>query len=206
MSEEHGLMTSEEAMTESWSTRWYTPLVVLGVAALVLMVLALAIVEVLVAEAPSVVGPESWTTPLERADEALRDGDVRQALAWWREARSVALRSQQWEGLVEVGDASRRLGARAGFRRDGDAQARDAYMTALERARRQHSLDGVLRVAAAFGELGEREVVVHAVRIAEHQAADDPRARERVRAVADRLMTHPLEVGTPATIPGGVEP
>ena len=116
------------------------------------------------------------------------------------------LRSQQWEGLVEVGDASRRLGARAGFRRDGDAQARDAYMTALARARRQHSLDGVLRVAAAFGELGEREVVVHAVRIAEHQAADDPRARERVRAVADRLMTHPLEVGTPATIPGGVEP
>ena len=87
-------------MTESWSTRWYTPLVVLGVAALVLMVLALAIVEVLVAAAPPVVGPASWTTPLERADEALRDGDVRQALAWWREARSVALRSHQWEGLV----------------------------------------------------------------------------------------------------------
>jgi len=199
-------MTSEDAMTESWSTRWYTPLVVLGVAALVLMVLALAIVEVLVAAAPPVVGPASWTTPLERADEALRDGDVRQALAWWREARSVALRSQQWEGLVEVGDASRRLGARAGFRRDGEAQAREVYMTALTRARRQHSLDGMLRVAVAFGELGDHEVFVHAVRIAEHQAADDPRARERVRAVADRWMTRPLEAGTPATIRGGLEP
>jgi hypothetical protein len=204
VSEQHGFMTSEDAVTESWSTRWYMPLLALGVAALVLMILALAIVEVLVAEAPRVVAPGSWTTPLERADEALRDGDVRQALAWWREARSVALRSRQWEGLVEVGDASRRLGARGGFRPEGEAHARDAYMTALTRARRQHSLDGVLRVAIAFGELGDREVVAHAVRIAAHEAADDPRARERVRAVADRWMTRPREAPTPATIPGGL--
>jgi hypothetical protein len=196
-------MTNEDVMTESWSTRWYTPLVALGVAALVLIILALAIVEVLVAAAPPAVGAGSWTMPLERAEEALRDGDVRQALAWWREARSVALRSQQWEGLVEVGDASRRLGARGGFHREGEAYARDAYMAALARARRRHSLDGVLRIAIAFGELGDREVVAHAIRIAEHEAADDPRARERVRAVADRWMTRP-EASTPATIPGGL--
>ena len=192
-------------MTESWSTRWYTPLVALAVALLVLMILALAIVEVLVASAPPVVTPSGWATPLERADDAVRDGDVAQALAWWREARVAALRSGQWEGLIEVGDASRRLGVRGGFHHDGEANARDAYMTALLRARRQHSVDGVLRAAVAFGELGDREVVAHAVRIAEHQAGHDPRAREHVRAVANRWMTSPLEAGH-QTIPGGMQP
>ena len=89
---------------------WYTPLVVIGVAALVLVVVALAIVEVLVAAAPPVFSPSSWSIPLERSEEALRDGNVSQALAWWQEARQEALRSNRWEGLIEVGDASRRLG------------------------------------------------------------------------------------------------
>ena len=193
-------------MKEPWSTRWYTPLVALGAVLLALMIVALAIVEVLVADMPLAIEPRGWTVPLERADEALRDGDVAQALAWWREARMAALRSRRWEALVEVGDASRRLGARGGLRGDGEALARDAYMTALLRARRQHSLDGVLRVAAAFGELGDRNVVAHAVHIAERQAANDPRARAKVRAVADRWMTPPLEAGTHEMTPGGLQP
>jgi len=195
----------EGLLTETWASRWYTPLVLLGVAVLVLLIIALAIVEVLVAATPVVPGPTGWSTPLERADEALRDGDVAQALAWWREARMEALRSGGWEGLIEVGDASRRLGVRAGLRRDGDMLARDAYMTALLRAHREHSVDGVLRAAAAFGELGDREVLAHAVRIAERQAAHDPRAREHVRAVADRWMTPLLETEHPTT-PGGEQP
>ena len=192
-------------MTESWSSRWYTPLVGLGVALLVLLIVALAIVEVLVAAAPPLSTPSGWSTPLEFADNALRDGDVAQALAWWREARMEALRSGRWEGMIEVGDASRRLGARAELDRDGTALARDAYMTALLRARREHSVDGVLRAAAAFGELGDREVVAHAVSIAEHQAAHDPRAQAHVRAVADRWMTPSVEAGHPR-IPGGQQP
>ena len=179
---------------------WYTPLVVIGIAALVLVVVALAIVEVLVAAAPPALGPSSWSIPLERSEEALRDGDVSQALAWWQEARQEALRSNRWEGLIEVGDASRRLGIR-----DGEAQARQAYMTALLRARRDHSVDGMLRAAGAFGELGDRDVVAHALRIAERQAAQDPRAREQVRAVADRWMSPSLEA-EPQTIPGGAQP
>src|SRR2546428_567132 len=75
VSQQYGPTTSEDAMTESWSTRWYTPLVVIGVALLVLMILALAIVEVLVASAPPVVTPSGWATPLGRADDALRHGD-----------------------------------------------------------------------------------------------------------------------------------
>jgi len=48
-------------MKEWWSTRWYTPLVALGVAALELAVVALAIVEVLVAAAPT--GPTGSSAP-----------------------------------------------------------------------------------------------------------------------------------------------
>jgi hypothetical protein len=190
---------NEVGMAESWWTRWYTPLVAIGVALLIVLVLALAIVEVLVANAPEVGGAATWTTPLVRADEALNEGDVGQALAWWREARVAALRSGQWEGMIEVGDASRRLGARGGFRRDADVLARDAYRTALLRARGVRSVDGVLRAAVAFGELGDHEVVAQAVRIAEHQAGHDPRAQQQVRAVADRLMTHSLEAEHPTS-------
>ena len=173
-------------MTESWSTRWYTPLVALAVALLALMILALAIVEVLVASAPPVVTPSGWATPLGRADDALRDGDVAQALAWWHEARVAALRSGQWEGLIEVGDASRRLAILGGVRREGEARARQAYLTALLRARRDHSVDGVLRAAGAFGELGDHEVTAQAIRIAERQAGHDQLALDHVRAVANR--------------------
>ena len=192
-------------MAESWSSRWYTPLVVIGVAALGLVIVALAIVEVLVASAPPAPGPSGWNTPLERSGEALRDGDVAQALMWWQEAQQEALRSGRWEGMIAVGDASRRLAILGGSRREGEARARQAYLTALLRARRDHSVDGVLRAAVGFGELGDREVVAHALRIAERQAAHDPRAREHVRAVAERWMSPSLEAATPTT-PGGPQP
>src|SRR5207248_2081235 len=147
---------SEDDMAESWVTRWYTPLVAIGVALLIVMVLALAIVEVLVANGPEVAGSAGWTMPLARVDEALTDGDVSQALAWWQEAHVAALRSGQGEAMIDVGDASRRLGGRGGCRHDGDVLARDPYLTAPVRARGLHSVDGVLRAAIAFGELGDR--------------------------------------------------
>jgi hypothetical protein len=169
------------------------------------MIIALAIVEVLVAAAPPASGPGGWNALLERAGDARRAGDVAQTLTWWQEARREALRSGTWEAMIDVGDASRRLAAGGGFRREGDARAREAYMTALLRARRDHSVDGVLRAAVAFGELGDRAVVAQALRIAEREAGQDPRAREQVRAVADRWMSPPLEAGTPIS-PGGPQP
>jgi hypothetical protein len=107
-------------------------------------------------------------------------------MAWWREARMSAIRSGEWEALIEVGDASRRVGEASGFRQDADSQAREAYLAALLRAQRQRSLEGVLRAAGAFGELGDREVTAQAIRIAERQAGHDPLALDHVRAVADR--------------------
>jgi hypothetical protein len=172
-------------MRESWSTRWYTPLLVLGGALLVLLFLALAIVEMLTAAVPTTVAPRAWTTPLEQADAARRAGDTRAALAWWREAHAAALRSRQWEGMIEVGDAARRFDADAG-------RARQAYLTALFRARRQRSLDGVLSAATAFGELGDRDVLTQALHIAEREASPDPRDRARVRSAADRWTPAPV--------------
>ena len=166
--------------------RWYVPILLTGTALLGLLVTALVAVEVLVASGPGTIAPRAWTPPLSRADEALRDGDLAAALAWWREARLTAIRSGQWEGLIEIGDASRRLGEAGGFRQDAESQAREAYLGALLRAQRQHSIEGVLRAAVAFGELGDREVTVQAIRIAERQAGRDQRALDHIRAVADR--------------------
>jgi hypothetical protein len=166
--------------------RWYTPILLTGVAFLGLLILALIAVEVLVAHSPSAVASRSWTPPLSQVDAALQDGDLAAAMAWWREARLSAIRSGDWEGLIEVGDASRRLGEAGGFRQDAESQAREAYLAALLRAQRQRSLDGVLRAAGAFGELGDREVTAQAIRIAERQAGRDPLALAHVRAVADR--------------------
>lgn len=197
-------MSEHRERRANGETKWYTPLVATGVAALVLVMVALAVVEVLVAATPLEHGPTGWNTPLQRADAALREGDVAEAVAWWHEARREALRSGTWEGMIDVGDASRKLGTPAGLRHEADASARRAYMTALLRARRQHALDGVLRAAVGFGELGDREVVAHAVRIAEHQAAQDPHAREQVRAIANRWMSPSLEAGHPS--PEGAQP
>ena len=167
------------------------PIVLTGVVLLTLLLLALIAVEVLVADAPGAIASRSWTPPLARADEALQDGDLAAALAWWREARLTAIRSGQWEGLIEVGDASLRLGEAGGFRSDAESQARQAYLGALLRAQRQRSLEGVLRAATAFGELGDRDVTVQALRIAERQAGRDPLALNHIRAVADRWSIPP---------------
>ena len=165
---------------------WYTPILLTGVAVLGSLILVLIAVEVLVAYSPNAVASRSWTPPLSRVDAALEDGDLAAAMAWWREARLSALRSREWEGLIEVGDASRRLGDAGGFRQDAESQAREAYLAALLRAQRQRSLEGVLRAAGAFGELGDREVTAQAIRIAERQAGRDPLALAHVRAVAER--------------------
>jgi hypothetical protein len=172
-------------MRESWSTRWYTPLVVVGMALIAVLGVALAVVEVLTAAVPNAVAPRAWTVLLAQADEALREDDGAAALSWWRQAHAAALRSGQWEGMLDVGDAARRF-------HDGAPRARHAYLTALLRARRQHSFEGVLRAAGAFGELGDRDVLVQALRMAEREAGSDPRARERVRAVAERWSSAPM--------------
>ena len=77
--------------------------------------------------------------------------------------RSDLLRTTSWQVLLDTGD---RALAR------GDApSARRAYMTALFRARGEHSVSGVLGAAEGFKALGDREVVERALAMA---AALDP--------------------------------
>lgn len=170
---------------QEWSTRWYTPLVAVGFGLAALLTIAVAGVEVLTAPAPPAVAPPAWPVTLARLDEALARGDRAEALSWWREAHAAALRSRQWEGMIEVGDAARRFDA-------GAPRARQAYLTAFARARQQRSLDGVLRVAVAFGELGDRDVLVQALRVARREAGLDPGASARVQAIAERWPSPPL--------------
>jgi hypothetical protein len=183
-------------MREWWSTRWYTPILALAALLFALLVAGLAAMERLAAQAPHAVTPHTWTTALDRADVALAEGDIAGAMSAWREAHAAAMRSGQWEGMIAVGDASRRLGEGGGAARESVARARQAYLTALFRARRERSVEGSLRAAVAFGELGDRHVLAQALRIAERQAGRDPVSRARVRAVADRWMTSPLELDT----------
>jgi hypothetical protein len=125
---------------------------------------------------PSAITP--WAAPIAAVDEALAQGDVAGAMNAWLPAHGVALRDRRWEGLVEVGDARLRIERASGVERNGKEQARVVYLMALFRARDEHSVRGLLRVANAFAALGDRDVAERAVRIAatieKRQQASEP--------------------------------
>ena len=140
-----------------------------------------------------------WTIHLRKAEEALAGKNVRAAEQSWQEAYRAALSSKRWEGMVAVGDASRRIAEVAGSREASAPRARRLLLTALERARQEKSVDGVLRVAEAFDTLGDREMVNESVRIAEGLAAQsrEADARERVRAFRNRSAARSADTGSP---------
>jgi hypothetical protein len=189
------------ATRESWSTRWYTPLLALAGLLLGLIILALAFVQVFTADRSDSAAPAAWIPPLGRMDEALARGDRSAAKTAWREAHAAAFRSVRWEGMIAVGDAAGRLGA------EGRPQSRQAYLAALLRAEREGSLEGLLSAATAFGRLGDRDVLDHALRLAEREAGRDPIKHARVRNIADRWLSPPLEAEhRDQTLSGGQHP
>jgi len=131
----------------------------------------------------------TWQARLLRVEQAIAVNDVDGAALLWRDAHAAALRSRHWEGMVAVADTYRALGAQADFLAASLAKARQTYLRALLRARREGSLAGVLIVADRFAELGDREVVERCMRVARRVAAQsrDPYAEEHLRAFADRL-------------------
>jgi hypothetical protein len=185
---------------DSWSIRWYAPLLALAGLLLAVLILALAFMEVLTASSPSRVPASAWLQPLQQVDDAIARGDDAAAVTAWRYAYGAAVRSSHWEGLMEVGAAAHRLA-------DGHANARQAYRTALLRAQREGSLDGLLRAALAFGDLGDRDVLIHALRLAERAAGNDPAKRARVRNVSDLWVGPRLEAEhRDPTLSGGDQP
>jgi hypothetical protein len=144
----------------------------------------------------SEVSATPWYVHLAQAEADLDNNDVTSATHDWREAYAAAVRAHRADGLVEVGDFYRRLGARAGLA-DATARARDCYVTALLRARAERSTDGVLAATEAFLSLGDQEMVQRGLRIAEGLAQRDvdPRARERVTMLAVRASAGAPSVG-----------
>jgi hypothetical protein len=66
-------------------------------------------------------------------------------------------------------------------------RAHDAYEAALHGARRAESLDGVLRAAEGFAQLGDVEEAVLSLRVARDLAGFDSEAVEDVQVAAGRL-------------------
>lgn len=133
--------------------------------------------------------PAPWAVHIWRVDEALERKNVSLAVRAWHDAYVEALGSRRSEGLIEVGDASLRIGEVTRQRKEYEPDARRCYLAALIRARAQASPDGVLRACEAFAALGDREVAKQCFRIADHLAAlrHEPEASERVRAFAERM-------------------
>ena len=132
-------------------------------------------------------GGTSAALCLSAVDAALAAGDVPGALRAWHEAYGAALGGRRWEGFAEAGDAYLRIARASGSPAGGISRARDLYLSALFRASGAGSLDGVLRLASAFVELGDDEVVTHSLRIARRLAGANP--DPDVRARLDTLQS-----------------
>jgi hypothetical protein len=131
----------------------------------------------------------AWTAPIRHLDDALGRQSPLAARQAWHDAHWAALGSGRWDAMLAVGDVALRVGELTGQRAAAEATARQAYLTALFRARQQSALDGVLRAADAFAALGDHEVEAQCLRAARVIAAQagDPAGEVPVRALAGRL-------------------
>jgi hypothetical protein len=103
-------------------------------------------------------------------DAALAAGDLPSALRAWQEAYGATLGSHRWEGFADAGDAYLRIARASGSPADDIARARELYLAALSEASGSGSLDGVLRLASAFVDLGDDEVATRSLQIARRLA------------------------------------
>ena len=141
-----------------------------------------------------------WIAHLQAMDTAITANNASAAVLAWRHAYAAALDQPGWRGLVDVAGAALRIGTIPGLKKAAESRARESYWTALFRARRQGSLNGVLDTAEAFGALGDRVMVEQCIRIAERLAVltGDAEAAERVRALAADLTQRYVEMDVSA--------
>jgi hypothetical protein len=132
----------------------------------------------------------AWHIALDAMDHALAAGDISGAEMAWRNAYGLAIRSRQWQALLAAGDGSLRIADHVLVKQPYRARAAETWRAALFRARAQHSVDGVLRVAEGFARLGDAEGLTQVLRIADGLAAADPsgEAQRRVLEVRNRLI------------------
>jgi hypothetical protein len=120
---------------------------------------------------------------------------IRAAMPALDRAYCAAAAGGRWAELIDLGDVLRRLGHVAGDPEAFGAAALEIYRSALIHARRQASLDGVLRVAEGLGELGDLDGLKECVRIAALLAAGDREAD--VRALTTRFANELERAGGP---------
>jgi len=123
-------------------------------------------------------------------EEALARGDAAGSLRAWQQAYEAARMNRGWRGLVEVGDAGVRIDAETRGTAVIAPRARQVYLAALNRARADRSVDGALRVANGFSQLGDREVTERVLTIAASLAvrSHDAAAPMRVETARGRLL------------------
>jgi hypothetical protein len=143
-----------------------------------------AIARPLIPEASADADRGDWAARIAEMDRALANGETSAVAAAWREAYVAAHASRDWPGMLAVGDAALRAGRATGNVDVFEPRARRAYRTALLRAHRRGSHDGVLAAGEAFGRLGDRDTE----RLAKAEAADlairaEADARRRARAL-----------------------
>jgi hypothetical protein len=130
----------------------------------------------------------SSARPLRTSVEAaLERGDFVAAFRATEAAHRRAIRERRWDSLIEVGDTYHRIAGRPGAPEAASYKARDAYRAALRSARREESLDGVLRAAEAFAQIGDGADVEMSLHIARDLAGSDPEAVDDVKAAEGRL-------------------
>jgi hypothetical protein len=122
-----------------------------------------------------------WRAYLDLVEKELERGHLDVAVRVWQDAYGAALGSGSWESMIAVGDAFVAIGRASGSPAGARMNAREAYLTALIRARRDRSVDGALRSAEAFRQIGDQAVVEQSLHVATQLAAGDEQALERVR-------------------------
>jgi hypothetical protein len=135
---------------------------------------------------------DRWRAHLTTVENELARGHVDVAVRAWHDAYNAAVASRSWESMIAVGDAFMAIGRASGVTRGARMNAREAYLTALIRARRDRSLDGVLRTAQAFRELDDHAVAERCLRIAAQLAAGDEQAQQRLREWEPWAGTPPM--------------
>jgi len=149
----------------------------------------------------------SASSPAERItaiDAAAQRGDLATAGALWHDAYRSLRRTRDWRGMAALGDAALGIAGASGARQPWEADAGQAYLGALYRARAEASLDGVLRASAALATLGDRNLSAEGLRIAELIALRTGTAEARDRVLAHRLGFEGREATTRADGPARV--
>jgi hypothetical protein len=130
--------------------------------------------------------PASWRGHLRTVDRALGQHDVDQARNAWESAHTAAIASSSWEGLIAAGQACLRIGGAVGARPSAEPEARRAYFAALYRACQENSFEGIMRIAEAFADLGDRDIVEECIGLVQLEQ-DGAGARRHLAAVIGRL-------------------